>query len=206
MIDSLGTHNTLDGAAPGTDFAQVILFTEAIPTKLRNELEDTHRLYACHQQRDLVIAVHVDLDLENVKLHYRLVHKGVEKVTPHRGIFWITATLNGERVALMVEHRINAAFPPYKRGEAKYRRRKWRKHTRIALRIIRRLKRRGFEVYAGGDLNTIRGVLGYRGVLNEYGRSLDRLGSTRRLHDLAVLDPVGSDHHRLVARDRKDKK
>ena len=61
------------------------------------------------------------------------------------------------------------------------------------------LKKKGYTIYAGGDLNTPIGVSGYRGVLNEVGRKYDRLGSTRELTDAKRLSRLGSDHFRLRA-------
>ena len=84
-------------------------------------------------------------------------------------------------------------------GQALFRRLAWWSHTRMTLRIIRRLKKRGYTVYAGGDLNTPVGVSGYKGVLNEAGRKYDRLGSTRELTDAKRMSRLGSDHFRLRA-------
>lgn len=198
-MTTLGCYNTLDGRGTVTDFADVLLLTEAIPAKVRHELRATHDVYVCRFQRDLIIAIRKTLSTERVRAHYRLVHPGIAKVTPHRGTFWLTLTLNGRRTAIVVEHRINAAFPPFKRGERWYRPRMWRLHTRVSLRIIGRQIRKGRDVWAGGDLNTIHGVLGYDSVLHEVGRGFDRLASTRPLVDPAELSRMGSDHHRLVA-------
>lgn len=199
-LDSIGTHNTLDGAAPGTDFAAVVFYTEAIPRKIERELKDTHDLYVCRWQKDLVIAMRKTLDVSSkVKMHYRLVHIGIAKITPRRGTFWLTFDLDDIPHAAIDEHRINAAFPPYKRGERWLRPRWWKKHTKISIRIIRRLKKRGRVVVAGGDLNTPRGVSGYKGELREVGSGLDRLGATFRLVKVQVLSREGSDHYRLRA-------
>lgn len=196
---TLGTFNTLDGKGQVVDFADILLLTEAIPRKVRHELRETHDVYVCRWQRDLIIAIRKTLAVERVRTHYRLVHPGIAKVTPHRGEFWLTLTLEGEPTAIQVGHWINAAFPPYRRGEARFRRAMWRRHQRIALRIIGRHIRKGRTVYAGGDLNTIPGVLGYRGVLREVGSHFDRLGSTRELPVAQRLSRMGSDHHRLKA-------
>ena len=196
---TLGTHNLWDGAAPAGDWADVILLTEAIPAKVRHELRDTHDVYVCRFQKSLAIAIRKTLSQERVRTHYRLVHPGIAKVTPHRGTFWLSLVLNGKPTAIVVEHRINAAFPPFRRGERWYRPRMWRRHTRISLRIIERHKRKGRVVLAGGDLNTPRTISGYQGTLHEVGDHFDRLGSTRRLHDLEVLSRMGSDHPRLRA-------
>ena len=198
-MTTLGTFNTLDGKGTVTDFADVLLLTEAIPRKVRAELRSTHDVYACRFQRDLIIAIRKTMATEHVRTHYRLVHPGIAKVTPHRGTFWLTLLLNGEPTAIVVEHRINAAFPPFRRGERWYRPRMWRLHQKVSLRIIERQIVKGREVLAGGDLNTIPGVYGYGKLLHEVGRGFDRLASTRRLTDPAELSRMGSDHHRLVA-------
>lgn len=195
---TLATHNLLDGAAAATPFGDVILLTEAIPAKVRDQIGDSHAVFVCQRQQDLVIAACAPL-LSNASEHYEKALFGAKKVSPHRGTFWLTGRIHGEKVALLVEHRVNAAFPPYKRGEALFRKLAWWSHTRMTLRIIRRLKKRGYTVHAGGDLNTPSGVRGYRGVLNEVGKGLDRLGSTKRLSDVQTLSKNGSDHHRLRA-------
>jgi hypothetical protein len=197
---TVGTHNLHDETGHPTPFADVILFTEAIHSEVRDELATTHDVYVCWQQRDLIIAISKRLKQERVNRHYRLVHPGVAKVTPHRGEFWLTLRLEGVETAVQVGHWINAAHPPYRRGEAGFRRAMWRRHQRIALRIIRRHKRKGRVVLAGGDLNTPHGVKGYAGVLHEVGDHFDRLGSTVRLRDLVVMSRMGSDHPRLRAR------
>lgn len=198
-MTTLGTFNTLDGKGTLTDFADLILITEGIPKKVRAELRDTHDVYVCRWQRDLAIAVRKTMGQERVRTHYRLVHPGIAKVTPHRGTFWLTLLLNGVPTAIVVEHRINAAFPPFKRGERWYRPRMWRLHTKVSLRIIERHKRKGRAVMAGGDVNTPRTISGYQGTLHEVGDHFDRLGSTRPLTDAQVMSRMGSDHNRLRA-------
>lgn len=196
---TLATHNTLDGKAPATPFGDVILLTEAIPRKVRHELRETHDVYVCRWQKDLVIAIRKTLAQERVKSHYRLVHPGVAKVTPHRGTFWLSLRLNGRPTAIVVEHRINAAFPPFKRGEPRFRQAMWRLHTRVTLRIIARHRRKGRRVLVGGDVNAIPGVRGYPG-LHEVGQHYDRLASTRPLAKFETLSRMGSDHPRLRVR------
>ncbi len=196
---TIGTHNLLDGAAPASPFGDVLLLTEAIPRKVRAELRDTHDVYVCRFQRDLIIAIRKTMAVEKVRTHYRLVHPGIAKVTPHRGTFWLTLSLNGKPTAIVVEHRINAAFPPFRRGERWYRPKMWRLHQKVSLRIVARQIRKGRQVLAGGDLNCIPGVSGYDGMLHEVGDGFDRLASTRELNDARTLSRMGSDHHRLVA-------
>ena len=194
-MTSIGCHNLLDGAAPATDFADILFFTESVPRAVA-KLAPTYRIYQCGRQKDLAIAVRKGL-LPDLKEHYAQALFGAKKVSPHRGTYWLTD--DAEKVALIVEHRINAAFPPFKRGEELFRRLGWWSHTRLTLKIIRRLKKKGYTIYAGGDLNTPVGISGYKGVLNEVGRKYDRLGSTRELTDAKRLSRLGSDHFRLQA-------
>lgn len=193
-MTTLGTHNLLDGKAPATPFADVIFFTEAHPI---NSLPG-YQMWKCPKQRDLVIAVSESLGWDDLEWHYDRAIFGAKKVSPHRGTLWLTSERH--KVALVDEHRINAAFPPYKRGEALFRRLAWWSHTRMTLRIIRRLIRKGYTVHAGGDLNTPRGVSGYEGVLNERGSHYDRLGSTRAMGPAKRLARLGSDHWRIKAK------
>lgn len=199
MSLTLGTHNLHDETGTPTPFADAILFTEAMYSEVRDELHTTHDVHVCKRQKDLVIAVRKGIAFD-VTEHYKRAHWGVRKVTPNRGTYWLEGRIHGERVALLVEHRINAAFAPFKRGEGLYRKTMWAIHTGMTLRIVKRLKARGFTIHAGGDLNTVRGVQGYRGALTEVGGGLDRLGSTKLLTDVEHLSRMGSDHNRLRAR------
>lgn len=199
MSLTLGTFNTLDGKGTVLPFADVLLLTEADYRKVRRELRETHDVYVCRWQKDLIIAIRKTLGQERVRTHYRLVHPGLAKVTPHRGTFWLTLLLEGRPTTILVEHRINAAFPPFKRGERWFRPRMWRKHTRVTMRIVARHRRKNRQVLVGGDVNTPRGVKGYPG-LHEVGDHFDRLASSRPLRDLQVLSRMGSDHPRLRAR------
>jgi hypothetical protein len=179
---TFGTHNLHDAESPATPFADVICFTEAIPDKVRAQLARTHEVYICRWQRDLVIAVARHLDFHDVKPHYRLVHPGVPLVTPHRGIFWLTGKVGivDLLLAALDEHRINAAHPPFRRGEKWFRRRMWKRHTRRTNKIIRRLIRRGYVVLAGGDTNTPNGVSAYDTTMIETGRGYDRIAVSSR--------------------------
>lgn len=194
-MTSIGVHNLLDGAAPATDFADIIFFTEAT-AKVQRDLAGTHDIYVCKRQRDLVIAVRAAYEWSFGERYAQAIF-GARKVSPNRGTYWLTDDDNMN--AFLVEHRINAAFPPYRRGERLFRKLAWWSHTRLTLKIIRRLKKQGYTVYAGGDLNTPVGVSGYRGALNEVGRKYDRLGSTKKLVNARRLSRLGSDHFRLRA-------
>lgn len=203
-----GTHNLGDERGTPTPFAPILLLTEAVlPLGLPGYI-----VAPCPWQRDLVIAwkrgtfTPKRKRLGRISKHYRLVHPGIPKVTPHRGTFWINGTLDGEPTTLLVEHRINAAFPPFKRGEKWLRQRWWRKHTRITLRIVRRLKKRGRLVLAGGDTNTPAYVSAYEGELFEGGHHYDRVGASVPLAGVEYLSRMGSDHPRLRAHRATDRK
>lgn len=198
-MTTFGTHNTHDEAGTPSAFADVLFFTEAIPERVRAALEPLGYVVApCRWQKDLVIAWERGVFVPRRK-RYKLAHPGIAKVTPHRGTYWIVGRLHGKRAVLLVEHRINAAFPPYRRGEATFRRLSWSWHTRLTLRQIRRFRRQGLLVVCGGDTNTPHGVSAYRGLLHEAGSHFDRLGSTRPLAEVQLLSRMGSDHARLVA-------
>lgn len=192
---TLGTHNLLDGAAPATAFAQLLFFTEAGGADYsRLTQAGGYEIHVCEEQPDLVVAVDRTLELD-LEPHYKRAHWGARKVTPNRGTFWLTDDV--AMVALVDEHRINAAFPPYVRGEGLFRRLAWEIHTHMTLRIIKRLIKQGYIVYAGGDLNTPADVAGYKKVLVEVGDGFDRLGSTEPFRRSLELSKFGSDHHRL---------
>lgn len=194
-MTTLGTHNLLDGKAKGTNFATYLFFTEAVGGDVAKRLVQSHKVYVCEQQRDLQIAVARSVGVPYFEEHYKQSVWGWAQVTPHRGTYWLTN--DTAKLALVVEHRINAAFPPYIRGEKLFRKAKWWLHTRRTLRVIKRLKKKGYTVHAGGDLNTPKGVSGYRGVLHETGKHYDRLGSTEPFKKTLVLSKLGSDHFRL---------
>lgn len=192
-MTTLGTHNLLDGKAKVTSFADILFFTEAKP--FRGRIFDTHDVYICKQQRDLVIAVAWYLELDHLEEHYIPAHWGSRKVSPHRGTFYLVD--HKAKVVLIDEHRINAAFPPFKRGEKLFRKLAWWIHTRNTLKIIRKYKKLGYTIHAGGDLNTPAGVSGYKGTLHEVGRKYDRLGSTEPFKKSITLSRLGSDHYRV---------
>jgi len=199
-IMKFGTHNLHDEAGRPTAFADIIVFTEAVASEVRDALEPKgYVVVVCSEQKDLVIAYKKGTFVPKGKPHYRLIHGGVAGVTPHRGTFWLKGTLRGKKTVVIVEHRINAAFAPFVRGEPKFRQSMWRKHTRFTVGLIKRFIERGWVVLAGGDLNTIRSVKGYRGTLKEYGQHFDRLGTHGvRSRGFVVLSRAGSDHPRIL--------
>lgn len=199
-MTKFGAHNLHDEAGKPTAFADIIVFTEAIASKVRDVLiPKGYVVVVCQEQRDLVIAYNPDVFQPTHKPRYKLIHGGVAGVTPHRGTFWLKGRMRGKKAVIIAEHRINAAFPPFVRGEPRLRQSHWRKHTRFTVGLIKSFIKRGWIVLAGGDLNTIKRVKGYRGVLREYGDHFDRVG----VHgvgskNLQVLSRSGSDHPRLV--------
>lgn len=216
MKFTLGTHNTLDGAARPTMFADVVLFTEAAVT-LRDRarfLRSGYALVVCRQQRDLAIAYRRALFERAGDIHYAQVVEGVPGVTPNRGTAWLPLDhrATGDRFAVVWEHRINAAFPPYERGEPEFRRAAWKAHTDHTLDLVDRLTTSGWIVPMGGDVNTPPNVRGYW-PHPERGRALDRLAVAVNGHKNFRPDPVarwvigdaqylsnaGSDHPRLRA-------
>lgn len=208
MSLTLGAHNLHDHAGVPSFFADVVLFTEAVPPTIIAKARAARARVAgrlsgytvrvCKSQRDLAIALK--------RRHYKVTgvryfpaHGGLAEVSPHRGIFVVETIerATGRRVVFIVEHRINAAFPPYVRGEARFRRTCWETHTALLLWVLEEYA--GWEIRAGGDLNTPARVNGYKGRLNEVGHGLDRLGSNGRLRNFEVLTRKQSDHPRIRA-------
>ena len=216
-LRSFGTHNLHDHDGVPTFFADVVLFTEAIPASIRGKARAArarlggrlsgYTIRVCPQQRDLVVALR--------RRHYLVtgtsyvpVHQGRAKVTPHRGTYAVETRerATGRRVVFIVEHRINAAFPPFVRGEADFRENRWRQHTTATTSMIHRYLNRGWTVRVGGDTNTPPNVGAYEDItwgdghtFFERGNGLDRLGSSTPLHNFERLSHRKSDHPRIVA-------
>lgn len=221
---TFGTHNLHDDVGIPTFFADAVGFTEAIFPKIKAKGAKSrlrrakhalsgYRVLTCKQQHDLVCA----LKRQHYKVigqEYIRVHGGLEKVTPARGE-WAVETIErvgllrrakGRRVVFIWGHRINAAFPPHIRGEARLRGSHWMKHDIISNEMIQRYLDEGWEVRAGGDMNTPKNRLGgewvmaYGALPHEVGEGeFDRLGSSEPISDVTVLSRKGSDHARLRA-------
>lgn len=212
MTFTLGTHNLLDDEGTPSFFCDAILFTEAVARTVRARARQRwahakgrlrgYRIVTCRQQPDLVVALRRRL-FKVTGASYTKYVDGVPGVTPHRGTFLVFALHRptGIPCVFVDEHRINAAFPPFVRGEAKFREAAWKRHTAGTLDTVDRLKDSGYLVPAGGDLNTPHGVSGYRAVLREAGTHFDRLGVSAPAHirDIEYLSRKGSDHPRLRA-------
>lgn len=209
MTFTLGAHNLHDEAGVPTFFADVIVFTEAIPKGIRARARARwahtqgrlagYRIVTCHAQPDLVVAVRRRLFKVTAVSYTRYVD-GVRKVTPNRGTFIVFATHRptGKPWGIPAEHRINAWHPSQPdRGERAFRASAWRRHTAGTIRTLIRLKDSGFEIAGGGDTNTPKNVPAYADDFHEAGTSLDRVVSTCPIGDVEYLHNQGSDHPRL---------
>lgn len=214
-MTTIGTHNLHDETGVPTFFADAIGYTEAIPGTIRARKRARwakaaarlagYTIRVCSHQCDLVMALR--------RRHYKVlgteyvaVHGGVAKVTPHRGTFVVrtrrrTGRLRrarGRREVFLLAHRVNAAFPPFKRGEARDRQQWWTAHERTDAELANQYRAAGWVVHILGDLNTPHGVRGTR-LPHEAGVGFDRIASTVRLRDRQYLSRKGSDHPRLRA-------
>jgi len=201
---SVGTHNTHDQAGRVTLFADLVGYTEAIPVKVRERLALARRGYrvrVCRRQRDLVFVARRKV-LRITRTRYVPVHGGRAEVTPHRGTFVIEGRRRDtrRRVAILLPHRINAGFPPYVRGEAVFRSKRWHAHREVDDLLIEDYRERGWDVIALGDVNTPPDVVGFPALAWEVGRGFDRIASNVDLVDVEYLGHAGSDHPRLRAR------
>lgn len=204
-------HNLRDWAGDPDVTADVCFFTEAEAKTIRTKVRawrrtaqarlSGKRVLVCKQQRDLVLVVSRRLfKVESVE--YRLAHEGVAGVTPHRGTFVVRGRFrkNGRKAAFVLEHRINSWWKN-ERGERAFRAKCWIGHTNLTLSIVGVLHMDGYVVFAGGDLNAPRNVLGYRGQLDEVSTSLDRLACSpwASLTGFRRGPKRGSDHHEIEA-------
>lgn len=217
---TVGAHNLHDEAGVPTFFADVLFFTEAIAPTIRAKAARQiahakarlagYSIIVCPEQRDLVIAYRRRLFRLKSRSYTKYVD-GWAKVTPNRGTFVVFAEhrASGVVVPLIVEHRINAAFPPYVRSqgaphETAFRKESWAKHTNGTEHTIDDLKASGHPlICAGGDLNVPLNVSGYDGHLHELGAGrlhFDRLGCSQHISGLEVLSRSGSDHNRIRAK------
>lgn len=211
---TFGTHNLHDDAGVPTFFADVVVFTEAIaPTivaKARQKAAHAsarlagYTVVVCREQPDLVIAFRRRLFRKTGRYGYQRQVGGVPKVTPNRGTMWqpLTHRATGQPFALIAEHRINAAFPPYVRGEPAFRLDAWHRHTGYSCGLMTRLVDSGYIALGAGDLNTPRDVAGYPGVrgVQELQHDLQRQAIAPRwkwrLSHPEQLGLQGSDHPR----------
>lgn len=197
-----GTHNLLDGKGRATGFADVLFFTEAPSVeKVLEQLGPGWLAKACPQQKDLVVAWKSDRDIRWRAGTYIPVHPGRALVTPARGTWKVVLRILGEDVVFVFEHRINAAFPPFIRGEKLFRLAMHKLHTGVSKQIARRAKKKGLVTVGIGDPNCSPKMSAYGHVLpHEFGApEKDRIASNRRLVNREVLSKEGSDHNRLRA-------
>jgi hypothetical protein len=203
MRFTVGTHNLYDSRGTVTLFAALIVFTEAVPARVRAAIKDTpFKAVFCPRQPDLVVVYDSRVFKRDIRFpnRYRQYVGGWAKVTPNRGT--LTATLihraTGRKVRVNAEHRINAAFPPFRRGEPVFRATSWKQHTAATLNSMRRQAAQGRLTIGAGDVNTPPDVNGYPGF-HEVGNGYDRIGCNNRLTDFERLSTAGSDHPRIRA-------
>lgn len=210
-VTSVGTHNLHDETGTATAFAHVLMFTEAIAPEVLKDLPEHYVVSTCKWQKDLIIAwdptyFRPERDSQDrIKARYRLNNTGIAGVSPHRGTYWIKGEIlvRGKwiKTVLMVSHWVNAAFPPYIRGEGRWRRRVWRRIQKFTLKLIRRLRGQGYQIIGAGDVNTPYGKNALRDnmKINEVGHHFDRIWSTFELKKVKYYSKKGSDHPRLYA-------
>lgn len=185
--DRIGTHN-LDvhtGKAEATPFADWLLFTEAVRGEVRKDLPADYVVDECTRNRSLVVAWHGEAFTKHRGI-YVPAHPGLRKVTPRRGTYAVLGEdRGGRKTALVVEHRINAARPPYRRGEASLRKMLHAIHSANTKRLVRHLVKASYVVFVGGDPNLPKWERAYPYLPVEVGRNvghgLDRIGSTKPL-------------------------
>lgn len=218
VTHTFGGHNLHDDAGVPTFFADVLIFNEAIAHTIRAKAAQrvAHSvgrlagfgIQVCGPQPDLVVAWR--RRLFHYKGHgYTKYVDGWAKVTPNRGTFvvYLEHRETGQLVAVVAEHRINAAFPPYVRSqgskrETRFRIRSWEAHTAGTLGHVDWLKDSGYVVLAGVDLNVPKDISGYQTHLHEVGPGVlhfDRLGCSATIGGLEVLSNADSDHPRVRA-------
>lgn len=212
MRFTLGTHNLHDEAGVPTFFADVLIYTEAIPATIRARAAQRwahakarlagYVIVVCREQPDLVVAFRRRLFKYKANGYTKYVD-GRPKVTPNRGTFTVyvqTREPRGKPVAIDAEHRINAWHPSQPdRGERVFRDGAWHQHTSGTWEKIRRQLDSGYLVLAGGDTNTPGSVNAYPTYMRERGVKLDRLAASVPIGPAQEKSRKGSDHPRLVA-------
>jgi hypothetical protein len=218
---TFGTHNLHDETGIPTFFADVIGFTEAIGVTIRRRARrlrtkaalSGYQILVCKDQRDLVMAIKRS-KYKVIGERYITVHGGRAEVTPHRGEWAVECVRRvgplrrpiGRKEVFFLGHRINAAFPPYIRGEAMFRSQRWESHDRISNGMIEAYLLAGWVVRAGGDANTPKNrpqLNAYDALGYEVGRGeFDRLASSEEIIEHGTKSRKGSDHKRLWAKTR----
>lgn len=197
-----GTHNLHDETGRPTLFADLIVFTEAVPDTIARVAHGTPwRMVTCPRQPDLVVVYDSRVFRRQARrTRYAKYVDGWAGVTPNRGTFTVPLIhrKTKRKIRVNAEHRINAAFKPFVRGEPVFRAAKWSEHTHGTLATMERQDKAGLLAVSAGDDNTPRGVAAYPGW-NEVGDHFDRIGSNATLTGLEVLTKVGSDHPRIRA-------
>lgn len=191
-----GTHNMADRAV-ATPFADVIGWTEAKAGDcIEGDLPRHYETVVCRRQKSLALS----FDARRFKLlgkRYHRAHDGEAKISPGRGTWVIRLRDRHTRdtFTVLLTHRVNNAHGPVKRPGRDVRERFWRMSYALDAALLRHV--RTDHTVALGDLNKSAGRVWPR--LNQTGRGYDRIGwstSLRRIGEVDVLSPMGSDHHR----------
>lgn len=210
MRFTVACHNLHDHTGTVTLFADLIVFTEAIPERVQAAVKGTaFRASVCRRQRDLVVVWDNRIFRRDWlrPARYRKYVDGIAKVTPNRGTYTRPLVIRRKhrvkgrphKVDVNAEHRINAAFPSQTdRGERDFRKQMWERHTAGTLATMARQEDQGRLVIGAGDVNTPPNERGYNGF-HEAGHGYDRIASNVPLTDFERLSPVGSDHNRIRA-------
>lgn len=202
---TVGTHNlnVHDGKADAHPFADVLLFTETTKAEVAHDLPEDYVVDVCKRNRSLTVAWQEDVFRRTGHV-YKAAHPGLAKVTPARGTYAVLGIDEaGRKTALIVEWRINAARPPYKRGEPLLRKILHAIHSGVTKRLVLRLRRQGHAIYVAGDANLPKHERAYPYLPSEVGqvgRGLDRIGSTRRLGQVTMTRAAEGAHPTLAAR------
>lgn len=196
-----GTHNLLDGKGRATEFADIMFFTEAPSVaEVSQELGHGWIVRKCSSQKDLVVAYRRDAGIKLRRAHYVPAHPGRSLVTPARGTWKLEFEIVGVDVDVVFDHRINAAFPPFIRGEKIFRIAMWKLHTGISKAMARRSKKKGRIVVGVGDPNVVADHQAWGKVLPfEHRHNKDVIASNRPLIDKEVGAKDGSDHNKIWA-------
>ena len=218
---TFGTHNLHDEAGLPTFFADVVGYCEAIGVTVRKRARrlrtkaalSGYRVLVCEQQRDLVAAIKRSKYKVTGQKYIKVVD-GRKLVTPNRGE-WAIETVRrvgplrrpiGRKEVFIFGHRVNAAFPPYIRGESIFRAAAWERHDNVSNAMIQAYLDAGWVVRAGGDANTPKRrpeVDAYSALGAEVGRGeFDRLASSEEILEFRLMSRKLSDHKRLWARTR----
>lgn len=213
---TIGTHNTLRGAADYNNFAGIIGWQEVkgqqSQDKLRRQLPDNYRHYfakgpnsAGSHQVPISWRHH---RFEKLASGYQRTHPGEAGVTPARFVTWVKLKLRGtnKKVVVVNTHLISGAWSKHPE-----RRERWYTHMRKLRSKVRTLHANhpNARLFVVGDFNRRKALpmpspLKYTPIKGVRGVRLDHMyAPTDVQHSLALQRPKwGSDHHAYKMRVR----